>query len=155
MRGKPIVKRKIKVDEVYNSTLVSKLINYVMKDGKKITARNQVYAAMEELGAKTKTDPLEALEKAMNNIKPKIEVRSRRIGGANFQVPVPVNADRQISLAFRWVLDAARSSRKNTEFSVVLARELISSFNNEGSAVKKKEEIHRMAEANKAFAQFA
>jgi len=155
MRGKQSPKRNIPADPIYNSVLVSKFINYVMYDGKKKTAANIVYAAIEDLNKKTKTNGIEALEKALENVKPKIEVKSRRVGGANFQVPVPVNSTRQVSLAFRWLLEGARASRKNTEFYVVLARELINAYNKEGTAIKKKDDIHRMAEANKAFAQFA
>ncbi len=155
MRGKQAPKRDIKADAKFNSVLVSRLINNVMMHGKKETARNLVYVALEELAKKTKLDAVDALEKAFENVKPKVEVRSRRVGGANLQVPVPVNAYRQDSLAIRWILEAARAGRKDTEFSVSLARELFSAFNKEGSAFKKKEEVFRMAEANKAFAQFA
>lgn len=155
MRGKQATRRKIKPDELYNSELVSKLINYVMLDGKKATARGIVYAAISDVQAKTKTKGLEGLEKAIENVKPKLEVRSRRVGGSNFQVPVPVTQNRQIALACKWLIDAARSARKNTEFSEALSRELVSAFNKEGNAIKKKDEVHRMADANKAFAQFA
>ncbi len=155
MRGKQAPKRDIKPDTTYNSVIVSRLINNVMMHGKKETARNLVYAALEDLAKKTKLNGAEALEKALENVKPKVEVRSRRVGGANLQVPVPVNSYRQDSLAIRWILEAARSSRKDTSFSVTLSRELFNAFNKEGSAYKKKEEVFRMAEANKAFAQFA
>jgi small subunit ribosomal protein S7 len=155
MRGKQAPRRNIKPDKIYNSILVTKLINYVMVDGKKQTASNIVYNAIEELQTKTKTTGVEALEKAIENVKPKIEVRSRRVGGSNFQVPVPVNAYRQLALGVKWILDAARAARKDTEFHVVFARELLNAYNKEGTAIKKKEEIHRMADANKAFAQFA
>jgi small subunit ribosomal protein S7 len=155
MRGKPAKKRIVKPDEKYNNIVVAKLINYVMKDGKKDTSRTIVYKAIEELQAKTKQNGVEVLEKAIENVKPKIEVRSRRVGGANFQVPVPVSEDRQVALAFRWLIKAARSTRKNTRFEEVLARELLGAYNNEGAAIKKKEEVQRMAEANRAFAQFA
>jgi small subunit ribosomal protein S7 len=155
MRGKQAPKREIKPDMVYNNVLVSRLINNVMMHGKKETARNVVYEALEILAEKTKLNGADALDKAMENVKPKVEVRSRRVGGANLQVPVPVNVYRQDSLAIRWILDAARAGRKDTAFSVSLARELLSAFNKEGSAYKKKEEVFRMAEANKAFAQFA
>jgi small subunit ribosomal protein S7 len=155
MRGKQSVSRPIKPDEVYNSEVVSKFINYIMLDGEKAVARKIVYKAIEDLQTKTKTAAVDALEKALENVKPKMEVRSRRVGGANFQVPVPVAQRRQISLAFKWIIEAARSGRKNTEFWESLSRELVSAFNKEGSAVKKREEVHRMADANKAFAQFA
>jgi len=155
MRGKQAKKRQIKPDEVYGSEVVSKFINYIMLDGKKATARYIVYKALGDLSSKTKTDAVEALEKALNNVKPRTEVRSRRIGGANFQVPVPVNPSRQLALGFKWIIEAARNARKTEEFWVSLSRELMNAYKNEGAAVKKKEEVHRMAEANKAFAQFA
>lgn len=155
MRGKPITRKPITPDGVYNSELVSKFINYIMIDGKKSIAQTIVYKAIEELQNKTKTKGIEAFEKAIENVKPKIEVRSRRVGGSNFQVPVQVNANRQLSLASRWIIESARSSRKNTEFWVVLAQELLNAYHKDGAAIKKREEVHRMAEANKAFAQFA
>lgn len=155
MRGRQATKRKVKPDEIYGSELVTKFINYVMKDGKKQVAQYQTYHAIEILNQKTKSKGAEALEKAIENVKPRVEVRSRRVGGANFQVPVPVPTSRQQSLAVKWILEAARSGRKNTEFFESLARELLNAYNKEGTAMKKKEEVHRMAEANKAFAQFA
>lgn len=155
MRGKRAPKRDITLDEVYKSMLVSKLINSVMQHGKKETAKLIVYKAIDDLASKTKMKGIEALEKAMDNVKPKVEVRSRRVGGANFQVPVPVNAERQLSLAIRWILEASRGGRKTGEFWESLSRELVNAFKKEGSAYKKKEEVFRMAEANKAFAQFA
>ncbi len=155
MRGKQAVKKPLKPDGVYNSELVSKLINYMMLDGKKQTARTIVYNAISDLEKKTKTKGIEALEKAVENVKPKIEVRSRRVGGSNFQVPVPVSAGRQLYLALKWIIEAARGGRKNTEMWEVLSRELLNAYNKEGSAIKKKEEVHKKADANKAFAQFA
>src|SRR5258708_3901111 len=155
MRGKQAVKKPLKPDGIYNSELVSKLINYMMLDGKKQTARTIVYNAISDLEKKTKTKGIEALEKAVENVKPKIEVRSRRVGGSNFQVPVPVSAGRQLYLALKWIIEAARGGRKNTEMWEVLSRELLNAYNKEGSAIKKKEEVHKMADANKAFAQFA
>jgi len=155
MRGKQVVKRKIEPDEIYNSELVTKFINYIMVDGKKATARKIIYSTIEDLGTKTKSKGIDALDKAIENIKPKMEVKSRRVGGSNFQVPVPVNANRQIALAMKWVIEAARAGRKNTEFWQVLSKELLNAYNKEGSAVKKKEDVHRMADANRAFAQFA
>jgi small subunit ribosomal protein S7 len=155
MRGKRAPKRDIQPDEVYGSQLVSKFINYTMFDGRKATARLQVYKAIEDASTKTKTKGAEVLERAIENIKPKLEVRSRRIGGANFQVPVPVSQERQVALACKWLIEGARKSRKNQEYWEVLSKELISAFNKEGTAMKKKDEVMRMAEANKAFAQFA
>ncbi|MEP7103802.1 MAG: 30S ribosomal protein S7 [Candidatus Dojkabacteria bacterium] len=155
MRGKKAIKRHLNPDMRYNSLLVAKLINSVMYDGKKETARIQVYKALDDLAVKTKVPAIDAIEKAFDNVKPKVEVRSRRVGGANFQVPVPVSPERQQSLAIRWILESARSGRKDTEFWVSLSRELQNAYKKEGSAFKKKEEVFRMAEANKAFAQFA
>lgn len=155
MRGKQAPKREIKPDEIYNSQLVTKLINFVMKDGKKATARKSVYAAIELLGKDTKQKPLEALEIAIENVKPKVEVRSRRVGGSNYQVPVPVPEGRQTALAFRWIIDAARKNRGGVEFYKSLSKELKDAFQKEGNAVRKKEEVKKMADANKAFAQFA
>ncbi len=155
MRGKQAPKRKLRSDEVYNSELVAKFINYLMVDGKKSIARNIVYKAIEETAKNTKTKGVEGLERAIENVKPKIEIRSRRVGGSNFQVPTPVSNSRQLALALKWIIAAARDSRKNTEFYVTLARELTNAYNKEGVAIKKKDEMHRMAEANKAFAQFA
>src|SRR5690349_7161777 len=147
MRGKKAIKRHLNPDMRYGSLLVSKLINSVMIHGKKETARIQVYKALDDLAAKTKVPAIDAIEKAFDNVKPKIEVRSRRVGGANFQVPVPVSPERQQSLAIRWILEAARSGRKDTEFWTSLSRELQSAYKKEGSAFKKKEEVFRMAEA--------
>lgn len=155
MRGKQAPKRNIKPDEIYGSRMVSKLINYMMQDGKKATARKIVYSAMEQLAEETKVDPLEALEKAINTVKPKVEVRSRRVGGSNYQVPVPVPEDRQTALAFRWIIEAARKGRGGAPVYKALARELKDAFNGEGNAVKKRDEVKKMADANKAFAQFA
>jgi small subunit ribosomal protein S7 len=155
MRGKKAKIRPVKPDLKYNSELVAKLINYVMVDGKKSIAQKAVYDALDEIKAKLKENELEVLEKAIANLKPNVEVRSRRVGGSNYQVPVPVPPRRQISLALRWLVQAARNGRGSLTFGQVLAREILSAYNNEGNAIKKKEEVLRMAEANKAFSQFA
>ncbi|MCA9386777.1 30S ribosomal protein S7 [Candidatus Dojkabacteria bacterium] len=155
MRGKQAPKRQLAADEIYNSQLVTKLINFIMQDGKKHVARKSVYSAMDELATKTKAKPLEALETAIENVKPKIEVRSRRVGGSNYQVPVPVPEGRQTALALRWIIEAARKNRGGAEFYKSLARELADAFNKEGNAIRKKEDVKKMADANKAFAQFA
>ena len=155
MRGKKAPKRDIRPDEVYGSVTVAKLINYIMIDGKKNAARDIVYGAMEELGEKTGVPAVKALEKGLRNVKPEIEVRSRRVGGSNYQVPTPVLEGRQMALAFRWIIAAARGARKNQPMSKVLGRELIDAYNSEGMAMRKKEEVQRMAEANRAFAHFA
>jgi small subunit ribosomal protein S7 len=155
MRGKQAKKRNIKPDEKYNSIMVAKFINYVMKEGKKAIAKKIVYESMRLLADQTKTDPIKAVEKAIDNVKPKQEVRSRRVGGANLQVPIPVNPDRQMSLAFKWIIQSARVARKNGTFTESLFRELLNAYNGTGAAVKKRDEVHKMAEANRAFAQFA
>ncbi len=155
MRGKQIPKRKVEPDQIYNSELIAKFINYTMLDGKKAVAQKNVYTALEILAKNSKLNAVEALEKALNNVKPKVEVRSRRVGGSNYQVPTPVAAHRQIALAFKWIIEAARSTRGKNTFAESLARELTNAINKEGAAVKKMEEVKRMADANKAFAQFA
>jgi small subunit ribosomal protein S7 len=155
MRGKQAPKRHIKADEVYNSELVTKFINYVMISGNKSAARKHVYFAIEKLATETKKSPVEALSEAIENIRPKVEVKSKRVGGANYQVPVQVPEGRQNALAFKWIIESARKGRGAASFSVSLSREIINAYKKEGSAIKKKEEVRRMAEANKAFAQFS
>lgn len=142
-------------DLVYNSDKVSKFINYVMEEGKKNTARKIVYGAFDVIKEKQKVDnPLEVFETAIRNASPAMEVRSRRVGGANYQVPREVRPERKQSLAFRWIIDAA-ASKKGKPMHMKLAEELIAAANNEGEAIKKKENTLKMAEANKAFAHFA
>lgn len=155
MRGKQAPKRHITPDEVYNSELVAKFINYVMISGNKSAARKNVYAAMTKLAEDTKKDPVEALSEAVENVRPKVEVRSKRVGGANYQVPVQVPEGRQNALAFKWIIESARKARGSAPFSKSLAKELVNAYKKEGNAIKKKEEVKRIAEANKAFAQFA
>jgi len=155
-RKGPVKKRILPLDLIYQSRLVSRLINRVMKDGKKSVAQKQVYQAFELIKEKTKQHPLEVFTKALENVKPKMEVRPRRIGGAAYQVPMPVRGDRRESLAIRWLVLYARQ-RSNSEyhhFYEKLAAEILDAAQNQGGAVKKKEEVHRMAEANKAFAHF-
>jgi small subunit ribosomal protein S7 len=154
MRRKKKEKRKILPDPVYNSINVSKFINQVMRKGKKTIAKKIVYGAFEILKEKTKKEPLEIFEKAINNTSPLLEVRPRRIGGATYQVPVEVKGERRITLAMRWIIEAAKS-KKGRPMKEKLAEELISAANNTGAAVKKKEDTHKMAEANRAFAHFA
>ena len=142
-------------DPRYNSKLVSKFVNCVMLDGKKTLALRLVYDAMEIIGQKIKdAEPLEVFEKAIGNVKPVIEVRSKRVGGTNYQVPMQVNSKRQLSLAIRWILQSVRSG-SGRAFSELLANELMSAFRSEGPAMQTRENVHRMAEANKAFAHFA
>ena len=155
MRGKKAKPRKLKPDLKYNSVVVSKLINYTMRDGKKALAMKLVYEAMDKASKKLKQkDALQVLETALDNIKPKLEVRSRRIGGANYQVPVPVSESRQLTLALRWLLNAAREGRGSATFAESLAREIVLAVKKEGAAFKKKTDVEKMAEANRAFAHF-
>ena len=151
MRGKQAKQHKINPDGRFNNLQIAQLINYVMKDGKKTVAEGLVYGAIDKLAEATKLAPQEAFQRALDNVRPKIELRSRRVGGANYQVPVPVTEKRQGSLAMRWILNAATSSRAGKNYSESLFNQLMSAFNKEGAAVKKKEEVHKMAEANKAF----
>jgi len=155
-RKGPIKKRALSPDAIYQSPLVARLINRVMKDGKKTVAQKQVYKAFDLIKEKTQKNPLEIFTKALENIKPKMEVRPRRVGGAAYQVPMPVRGDRRESLAIRWLVLYARQ-RPNSEyhnFYEKLAAEILDAAQNQGGAIKKKEEVHRMAEANKAFAHF-
>jgi small subunit ribosomal protein S7 len=156
MRGKKTKLRKIEADPKLDSLLVAKVINQVMISGKKTIAQKHVYQALEKAGKKTKKEPLAVLEEAVDNIKPQMEVRPRRIGGAAYQIPMPVSSRRQRSLAIRWLVEAART-RPNKEyhtFAEKLAAEIIDAVKNQGLAIKKKEDTHRMAEANKAFSHF-
>ncbi len=155
MRGKSPRKRILLPDHKYNSVTVSKLINSIMYDGKKSIAEKIVYDAIEKLAKDSGLEPLIALEKAIGNVKPKLEVKSRRLGGANYQVPTPVNDVRQTTLAIRWIVEASRQARTNTPISTTLSGELMSAINGEGNAIRKKDDVHRMAEANKAFAHLA
>lgn len=143
-------------DPIYNNRLVTRLINRVMQQGKKAVAQKQVYEAFEKIEKETKQKPLEVFQQAIENAKPNMEVRPRRIGGAAYQVPLPVRGDRKESLAIRWLIKAAKA-RPNKEyhrFSLKLAAELIEAAKGEGGAVQRKRDIHRLADANKAFAHF-
>jgi len=154
MRRKRNVKREIIPDPKYSNTAVAKFINYVMKKGKKSTARGGVYRTFDIIEKKYKQEPLSVFDMAMKNIGPTLEVKSRRIGGATYQVPREVRGERRQALAFRWILGAARS-KKGKPMHEKLAEELLAATKNEGSAIKKKLDTHRMAEANKAFAHFS
>jgi len=146
---------QLKPDAVYNSKLVAKFINCLMWDGKKNTAQKVFYDAMSVISKKVKgTEPLEVFETAIGNVKPMLEVRSKRVGGASYQVPMQVSPKRQQSLAFRWILAASRA-KKGKPMCVRLATELMDAFKKEGAAMTTRENVHRMAEANKAFAHFA
>jgi small subunit ribosomal protein S7 len=141
-------------DPVYNSVMVSKFVNHVMREGKKDIARKIVYTAFKSIKQKTKKEPLEVFELAIENVCPAMEVRSKRVGGATYQVPMKVNRKRSLSLAMRWITGMAKS-KKGKAMSEKLSEELISASKNEGEAVKKKENMHKMAKANKAFAYLA
>lgn len=152
--AKKIKKNVIIPDPLYSSLTVAKFINCVMKGGKKTIARKNVYGAFEILKQKTQRDPLEVFETAIRNASPLLEVKPKRIGGATYQVPREVKGDRKLTLAIRWMLQAARS-KKGQPFKEKLAEEIINAANNTGFAVRKKDDTHRMAEANRAFAHFA
>ncbi|MBI2623947.1 30S ribosomal protein S7 [Candidatus Parcubacteria bacterium] len=153
MRRKQSVGRALPLDPKYGSTLVTKLTNTLMWEGKKSIARQIVYGALERVGAKTKREPLAVLTEAIQNTSPLVEVRSKRIGGATYQVPREVSSGRRLALALRWVIGSARQ-RKGSTMAEKLAEELELAAKNEGAAVKKKQDTHRMAEANRAFAHF-
>lgn len=149
------LQRKLTPDRKYNSVLVQRMINKVMLDGKKNIAEHAVYEAMDIAAKKLKSEePLAVFEKAIKNIYPSMEVKSRRVGGANYQIPFPVSGNRQQHLAFMWFVQAARS-RKGAPIAQRIAAELVDSINQTGAAYKKKEDTHKMAEANRAFAHFA
>ena len=154
MRRKRKFKRDIAPDPKYINVAVAKFINYVMKGGKKSVAQKVVYKTFDIIEKKYNQDPLHVFDTAIKNVGPLLEVRSRRIGGATYQVPREVRGERRMALSYRWILDAARS-KKGKPMHVKLAEELILAAKNEGSAIKKKVDTHRMADANKAFAHFA
>ena len=137
----------------YQSLVLSKFINFVMYDGKKMTAEKIIYTALDQIKNKTKEDPIKIFDDAINNIRPNLEVRSRRVGGATYQVPVEVNTKRSQTLALRWLLEATRK-RKNKTMSEKLSNELIDASQKKGFAIKKREDTHKMAESNKAFAHY-
>lgn len=153
MRKRRAVKRDVLADPIYNSKLVTKLINNMMIDGKKGKAQTILYDAFDMIKEKTGKDPMEVLNTAMENVMPSLEVKSRRVGGANYQVPIEVKTDRRQALGLRWIIQYARL-RGGHSMSENLANELIDASNNTGAAVKKREDTHRMAEANKAFAHY-
>jgi len=147
-------KRETQPDHKYDSVVMSKFINQIMKKGKKTVAEKIVYGAMEIIKEKTKKDPLDVFEEALRNAAPSIEVKSKRVGGATYQVPIPVERDRKIALAIRWIIQAAKS-KKGKSMKVKLADELMAAAENTGATIKKRENVHKMAEANRAFAHFA
>lgn len=153
MRRRSADRRKIDPDVRYKNVKVQTFINHVLKKGKKNVATNLVYGAFDIMAEKTGKDPVELFEQAMQNASPRMEVRPRRIGGATYQIPMEVPTHRQFTLATRWLLEAARA-RKGQPFDQCLAEELLSAVNNEGLAIRKREEAHRMAKANRAFSHF-
>lgn len=156
MRHAKVQKRKITPDTLYNSAIVAKLINYIMRDGKKTVAQKLVYNAFDVLAQKGEESPLKTFEKAMQNVGPKVEVKARRIGGANYQVPVEVKHERRVALALRWIIESARK-RSNKEFhtfSEKLAAEILDAVQNQGEAIRKRDIALKQAEANKAFGHF-
>ena len=153
MRKRRAVKRDVLADPIYSSKLVTKLINNLMIDGKKGKAQTIVYEAFDMVKEKTQKESMEVFEKAMENIRPALEVKSRRVGGANYQVPVEVKADRSQALALRWLINYSRL-RGGHSMAENLANEIVDAYNNTGASVKKREDTHRMAEANKAFAHY-
>jgi small subunit ribosomal protein S7 len=152
-RKGPAPKRPLDVDPVFGSQLVTQLVSKVLKDGKKQVAQRIVYTALEGCREKTGTDPVVTLKRAMDNVKPTLEVRSRRVGGATYQVPVEVRTERAQALAIRWLITAARARSEKT-MSARLSGELMDASQNRGNAVKKREDTHRMAEANRAFSHY-
>ena len=151
MRKRRATKRDVLADPIYNSKVVTKLVNHIMKDGKKGTAEKILYGAFDRIKEQTGSEPMDVYNKAMENIKPALEVKSRRVGGSNVQVPIEVSEERAQTLALRWLVNYARNGRGKT-MEEKLANEIMDAANGVGGAVKKREDTHRMAEANKAFA---
>ena len=145
--------RKITADPIYGEAIVTQITNKVLMDGKKDLARNSVYSALEIIKTKTKQEPISVLKKAIKNVKPTLEVKPRRVGGATYQVPIEVPSKRSTTLAVRWIVDYARDRRKTT-FAQALADELMDAANEAGNSIKKKQDIHKMAKANRAFAHY-
>ncbi|MGB5680122.1 MAG: 30S ribosomal protein S7 [Gammaproteobacteria bacterium] len=152
-RRREVPKREILPDPKFGSTQITKFVNMIMKSGKKSTAESIMYNALDTIGQRSQGDSLEVLDQALENVSPMVEVKSRRVGGATYQVPVEVRPERAQALAIRWLISAARG-RPETTMSARLSGELMDAANNRGNAVKKREDTHRMAEANKAFAHF-
>lgn len=152
-RRRVVEKREILPDPKYNNKLVSKFINTIMKDGKRSIAEKICYGAFDIIRKKTGSDPLKVFKTALENVKPIVEVKPRRVGGATYQVPVEVRAPRRVALAFRWIINYSRARAEKT-MQEKIAGELLDAYNNTGSSIKKKEDTHKMAEANKAFAHY-
>ena len=153
-RRREITKRQVPPDPIYNSTLVTKFVRTVMKNGKRSTAEGVLYGSLELVKERTGEDPLKVFKKALENVKPSLEVKSRRVGGSNYQVPIEVNPNRRMSLSMRWLSSYARSRGDGQTMKEKLANEFIDASNLRGASVKRREDTHRMAEANKAFAHY-
>ena len=153
-RRREVPKRKIPPDSVYNSTLVTKFVRMIMKDGKQSVAQGIIYGSLDIIKDRVGDDPLKVFKKAVDNVKPSLEVKSRRVGGSNYQVPIEVNQNRRLSLSIRWLTSSARARGDGKTMREKLANELIDASNLRGGSVKKREDTHRMAEANKAFAHY-
>ena len=153
-RRRRATKRSLTPDPKFNSELVARVISSMMKRGKKTTAERIVYGALEEMAGKTGKDPLEVLDQAIGNMKPKVEVKSRRVGGTTYQVPVEIRPARQLALALRWMAQYA-ATRRGTPMPKAIALELLEAYNGQGNVIKKRDDTHKMAQANKAFAHYA
>ena len=153
-RRREVPKREVPPDPIYSSALVTKFISTLMSDGKRSTTEKIMYSSMSSIQEKTGDDPLKVFKKAIENVKPSLEVKSRRVGGSNYQVPIEVNPNRRLSLSIRWIVSFARSRGDGKTMQEKLANELLDAANLRGGAVKKREDTHRMAEANKAFAHY-
>ena len=152
-RRRVVEKTEILPDPKYGDKVLAKFINIIMRSGKKSIAEKIVYGALDEIGGKGKSEPLEVFNKALENIRPVVEVKSRRVGGATYQIPVEIRSERSITLAMRWIVDASKK-RGEKNMGLRLAGELLDASENRGSAIKKREDVHRMAEANKAFSHY-
>ena len=152
-RRREVPKREVLPDPLYNSQLVTKFVNVVMRDGKKPTAEGIVYGAFDMVAERAKDDPLKVWERALGNVRPRVEVKSRRVGGSTYQVPVDVRPDRSLALGMRWLVEYARERNEKT-MQDRLANEIVDAAQNRGNAVKKREDVHKMADANKAFAHY-
>ena len=147
-------RRTLIPDPKFNNELVARIINYIMRDGKKSTAERIVYGALDQIKEKMKEDPLDVLGKALDNIKPRVEVKSRRVGGATYQVPIEINRNRQLALALRWLIQSSKA-RRGVSMEKAVALELMDAYKNQGNVIKKRDDTHKMAQANKAFAHYA
>jgi small subunit ribosomal protein S7 len=153
-RRREVPKREVPPDPIYASSLVTKFVSTLMSDGKRSTAEKIMYGSLTSIQEKTGDDPIKVFKKAIENVKPALEVKSRRVGGSNYQVPIEVNPNRRLSLSIRWIVSFARSRGDGKTMVEKLANELLDAANLRGGAVKKREDVHRMAEANKAFAHY-